>query len=415
METRQSKKNIIVAGAGFGGITAVLALTKTLESFEDAYQIVLINPRSHHLYTPALYEIAAMPKENMSEKALHASIMIPIADIIAGTNIIFIADEVANIRVQEKKVLLKGGSELAFEFLILALGSETNYFGIPGLAEESLPLKTFDDAVRLRNSIEDQVQRKNSLEIVVGGGGASGVELVAEFVNFVCELHTKAHMKKCDVRFTLLEAAAEILSGFDPWMVKRARRRLQSLGVVVRTNVKITSATPREIMLEGGEKKPFDVFIWTGGVKGPSVLTKIGLPLSPKGTLMVNQYLEVENSQERIFAIGDNAWFINPKTGRPLLWNVPIAESEARFIARHLKRTLSGKTKIPYVPRDRYPYVLTVGEKYAIADMLWVGITGFWGWILKQIVELRYFLFILPFTKAIKTWLHSVHAYSSND
>ena len=107
--------------------------------------------------------------------------------------------------------------------------------------------------------------------------------------------------------------------------------------------------------------------------------------------------------------------FINPKTGKPLIWNVPVAESEGKIVAENIIRIISGKEKRKFIPMKKYLFIVVVGKKYAIADLVFVKFSGFFGWLLKQLVELRYLLFILPAIKALKIWLKGLKYFSSND
>ncbi len=411
------KKNIIIAGAGFGGITAALRLAKNIGPYNKDYEIILIDKHHHHLYTPALYEIAAIPKEFTPEALLKSSILIPISDIVQERPIKFICDEIAGLKASDNRLILKNSAEMEYKFLVLALGSETNYFDIPGLKENSFPLKTYTDAAKLRDIIENLVREKENIKIVVGGGGASGVELVAEFVNFICTLQGEISesRKSCAVEFVLLEADPEILGGFEPWALNKARKRLIQLGITIKTDSIIDSVAPGIITLKNGETESYNIFIWTGGVKGPEIFKNFGLPLSNKGALVIDEYLQIKNTGGRIFAIGDNSTFTNPRTGKPLLWNVPVAEAEGRLAAKNILLALRGLTLQKFSPLKKYPYILAVGGGYAIANLLFIRFSGFGGLVTKALVELRYLIFILPLRKALATWFRAVKYYSAND
>ncbi|MDO8600640.1 MAG: NAD(P)/FAD-dependent oxidoreductase [bacterium] len=411
------KKNIVIVGAGFGGITVALKLARNMGGLLSDYQIILIDRHHHQLYTPALYEIASIPNENITDVALKTSILIPIADIVAGKPITALTDEIVGLAADTKKVLLKKSGALPYEFLIIALGSETNYFNIPGLTEHSLPLKNFDDALRLRNTIEEKVKKDGHIKIVVGGAGSSGVELIAEFVNFVCAIKEKVLGGKqiCNAEFLLVEGTPEILPGFDAWTIKKTKRRLARLGIRIKTSAAISAVEEREIIFKNGERESYDILCWTGGVRGPAIFSQFGFPLSQKGGLEIEETLHIKGADRSLFAIGDNASFINPKTGKPLVWNVPIAEAEGRVVAQNIIRTIRNEPLRRFVPLKKYPFILAVGKKYAIADLLIIRICGFWGWFLKQLVELRYLLFILPIKKAIRTWLRGEKYFMSND
>lgn len=411
-----SKKKIVIAGAGFGGATVALKLAEGLGRLNAEYEIVLLDHRRHQLYTPALYEIAAIPSENIPDLTLKSAVLIPIANITARKPITPICDELIELKASKKKLILQKSGELEYQFLVLALGSETNYFSIPGLKEHGLPLKTFDDALRLRNKIEDLFRQKGGLKVVVGGAGASGVELVAEFINFICTLKKELNKNLCQVEFMLVEASSEILPGFEPWVIKKARKRLESLGIAVKTGHIITGVTEKEISFQNGAKEFYDILIWTGGVKGPEILKNFGLPLSQNGSVLVDDYLRVQTNEDNgLFAIGDNSTLTSPQTQKPLAWNIPVAEAEGKLAAKNILRIIKGQSLKKFVPLKKYPFILAVGKKYAVADLAWFHFAGFIGWLAKHLVELRYFLLIFPPGKAVRLWLRNIKNFVSND
>lgn len=410
------KKSIIVVGAGFAGITAVLALERALKSKKDAYRLILIDRHQHQLYTPSLYEIASIPREMSADAYLQSSILIPIADIIGDKDIEYIKDELAGVYPAAKTIELKERGQLDYEYLLLALGSETNYFNIPGLKEQSFPLKTFDDAVRLRNAIEDFLQKKQSLRIVVAGAGSTGVELVAESVNFVCAIKERViKTNVCDVTFTLVDGWPEILPGFPPAVIRRTKKRLQNLGIRILTGFSIAQVGGEEITFKDGQCEHFDILIWAGGVKGSHAFNQSELGLSPKETLLCDEFLRVIKGDERVFAAGDNAAVMNKKTSQPVIWNVPAAETEAHYAAANILRTIEGKALISFNPPASFPFVLAIGKKYAIAQIGILRCSGILGWIIKQLVALRYFLGVLPPAKAFDVWRKSADVSASND
>lgn len=412
METDQ--KNIIILGSGFGGITAALTLAKKLPTHTS---LILVDRHHHQLYTPSLYEIASIPREITKDTMLKSSILVDITNAIRTLPITFLCDECTGLNPREKTIQLQKNGILPYEYLIVALGSETSYFDIPGMREYGLTLKTFDDAIRLRNAIEDAHKRKEELHVVVGGAGSTGVELVAEFVNFVCLIKERiANASKiCAVFFTLVEATPDILPGFNPWIVATAKKRLEQLGIRIKTNAPIHSVSEHELIYKNGDREKYDILIWAGGVKGPSLLCATGLPLSPKGSLLVDEFLRVKDSDNRIFAIGDNATFINPHTQKPLVWNVPVAQEEAKIVAKNILAALRQKPLKPFIPENNYPFILAVGKKYAIADLVIIRFSGLSGWIAKQLVQLRYLFFVLPINQALRIWLSSIFVSNAND
>ncbi len=383
----------MIAGAGFGGMTAALKLERQLRNRPD-WNIVLIDKNTYQLYTPALYEIAAIPKEEVDPTSITSIIAIPIADIIAGKKITFVQGALTGFDCEKRSVRLQGGRQFSYAYLVLALGSKTNYFDIHGLREHALPLKRFEDTVAIRNKIERMLTERRELTLIVGGAGATGVELIAELSNFI------RHNPVCPVRLVLIEASSTVLPGFDRHIIQRANKRLINLGIEIYTSTRITSVGSKEIILDDAKAIPYDIMVWTGGV--------MGNPFS----CAVNKFLQID---DYAFAIGDAAEFTDAQTGKTLPRNVPVAQAQARAVARNILREIEGKPKLPFRPSKRYPYVLAVGRKYAIADLIFIRFRGFAGWCVKLLVELRYLLFILPLPKAISVWLRSIRVYASND
>lgn len=409
------RRNIVVLGAGFGGITALLKIHSLLENYGllRQYNLVLVNNADYHLYTPALYEIASIPREDAAAIRLKSAFTIPIDDIIGPyPDIRFIGEEATKLDPRNHIITFKSGNRLNFEYAVIALGAETNYFSIPGLKEHSYPIKKFEDAVRLRNKVEELIKSSAGLlRIVICGAGATGVELSSEFVNFFGCL--KKELKSaCRSEIILIEAGPEILAGFSPSVIRRAKRRLGKLGIKVLTSTMVKKVTTSAITIEGGKSFSYHLLIWSGGIAPPEVLKNFGLPLDKKGGIAVNEFLEAKS---RIYAIGDCATFINPKTQKTLPRNVPVAEAEARLAAKNIIASIRGQRPQKFAPMARYPFILAVGGKYAVTDLVFVKFFSWLGWALKQLVELNYLVFILPWGKAVKTWLKTVRYSTTND
>ncbi len=424
------RRNIVILGAGFGGITALLKLYRGLErnSLQHRYHLVLVNRNAYHLYTPALYEIAAIPKGAADSARLKTSICIPIDDILEHLPGVRFVGEIADALDPERHIItFASGDQLNFEYLIIALGAETNFFGIPGMAERALPMKTFEDALHLRNRVEELIRATTgNFCVLVAGGGATGVELSAELVNFLCYVKKRMAAGKCQEEITLIEASPEILPGFSHEVIKRVRRRLRKLGVFIRAGTRIREVRATDVLLDTGVSLPYHILIWAGGVRPPSVLKNFGLPLTDQGNIATNEFLEaraetgapatrVALASGRIYAIGDNAHFIHPKTGQPVAGSVPVAEAGARLAAKNIIAEIIGQRKKIFRPAVQYPFILALGGKYAVTDLIVVKFFGFAGWFLKQLVELRYLLFILPWQKAVITWFRTVHYSLKND
>lgn len=413
----RTKKHIVIAGGGFAGVSTALYLDRHFKrnpGLEADFDILLVNNHHSHLYTPALYEIAAVPQGERTLQYVKASVAIPLADIFYGTAVDWIEDEITGFNREKKEIAISAGKKLPYEYLVLSLGGETFYFNVPGAKEYSLPLKTFADAIRLRNRLQAIIDEgTEQVKIIIAGAGASGVEVAAEFENFISALEdTGGRGRLCKTKVILAEGGPEILPGFDGWTVQKAKTRLEKLGVVITTNTQITAVDPQMVTLKDGSTMTYDILVWAGGVKAASVLATLNLPLSPKGGVIVNQHLEASS---QIFAVGDNAAFTDSATGKSLPWNVPVAEAEAHVAAYNILAAIKGVPKKAFSPTKKYPFILAVGQKYAIADLVFLQISGVLAWCLKQIIQLKYLLFILPFLEAILTWWKYLRVSSSND
>lgn len=408
-----TKKNIVIVGAGFGGMTTALCLEKKIKHKED-YSIVLVDKNPYQLYTPALYEIAAIPVERAGDPALKSAVTIPVEKIIRRADIQFMQREVTSIQVPEQSVSFATGETIQFEFLVLALGAETNYFEIPGMKEYGSPLKCFEDALAIRDKIEALLTRKDHLEIIVGGGGATGVEVASELANFICVLQKKIRPRTnlCSVGLTIVEASPHLLPGFDDWAVKHAETKIRTLDIRIETSFPIKEVTPHEVQSKDGRRIPYDILVWTGGVTPSERIKSFSLPLTQKNTFAVNEFLQAE---DRIFAIGDNAGVMNPRTGKFLPGLAVVAEREGRLTAINIKRLIEKKAPLPLRPRTSYPYILALGKKYAIANFSFVKFCGILGWCAKIFVELRYLAFVLGIRPALRIWIQHVKLYSTND
>lgn len=423
MPIRDEVKKIVILGGGFGGVTAAMKLSKMARrgSISSRLRLILINRNEYQVYTPALYEIAAIPKGGVSAASLKSSMCIDLGEVAKKNGFLFVGGEVTRINHERRSVEFARGGPLSFDWLIIALGAETNYFNIPGLKEHAFPLKTFEDAIRLRNRVESAVlSGDDPIHIVIGGAGATGVELAAEFNNFLCSLRARrTPHRTCRADITLIDAAPHILPGFDSGVMQKTYRRLEKFGIKILNGKIVAAVDERSISCKDGLILPYHIFVWTGGVSPVRTLKNLGLMLSLNGKIVVDEFLRVRTESgaiaEGVYAVGDNAEFVDPATAVLLPGNVPVAEAEARIAAKNVVADLAGKPRRKFTPLKKYPYILAVGRKHAIADLVVVRFSGLAGWLAKQLVELRYLISILGFWKATAMWARSIRYQASND
>ncbi|OGY99452.1 MAG: hypothetical protein A2945_01180 [Candidatus Liptonbacteria bacterium RIFCSPLOWO2_01_FULL_52_25] len=404
-------KHIVILGAGFGGLRAAMDIAKKLRGLNllDKYEVVLIDRSDCHLYTPLLYKVATSP-------SMHENVCTyDISPLIKELPIRFVQDEVTNIDLPNGDVHLKGGAPIKTDFLVVALGSETNYFGIPGLKENSLQLKTVESAMEVQNAIRAAFAQGSEVKIVAGGAGANGIELAAELRLWANR--AERENKNLKVSVSIIEAMPTVLPGLDVRVVRTVATRLQRLGVAVMTGAKIVSVAPREISLDGNTKISFDVFIWTGGIKTPEMISVLPIKKEPRGKPITEAHMACLAAtpdlklHPMIYGLGDSVCFMNPITNRPIPAVAPAAIAQANVVAHNIieeikvleSRVKSQESRM-YIPRE-YPYVIPAGGRYAIAKIGPLVISGFLGWLFEKLVALNYLLSIMPFFRAVGAWL----------
>ncbi|MBI2013644.1 MAG: NAD(P)/FAD-dependent oxidoreductase [Candidatus Colwellbacteria bacterium] len=405
-------KKIVILGAGFGGLTAAKALGKGIKKYDlqDDYEVILVDKNAYHTYTPTLYEVASLDKETADYTKIKRIVTFPIEKLVKNLPIKFINDEVTELDVARRTgdIHLKNGYPIKYDYLILALGSQTNFFGVPGAKEAAHEFKTFADAVKIRDAVLSEAPREN---ICVIGGGSTGVELAGELKNW---LGVKSNI-------TIIEAGPTVLSNFEPRVIEKISKRLLRLGIKVIVNSPVVSVDGKNknLLLQDGDTVPYDVLIWTGGVEPSSVLRALPFRKTKERTDVESGMVCIPESADltvhgRIFGIGDITCATNPKTGQIAPQTAPAAIEQARVAAENVLRDIQTASHKKYVAKS-YPYIIPVGGKWAVAKIGPLIISGFLGWVLKGLVELKYLASIMPLYKALIIWLRGLFIFIKND
>ncbi len=414
------KKAIVILGAGFGGMKAVFELQKGLRrrNLLSQYEILLVDRNGYHTYTPTLYEIATTSKETANNIDLKQIVAFEVPELIKSIGARFVKAEVKELDLINGDLHFTNETKLKFNYLILGLGSVANYFDIPGMAENSLSLKTFVDALKIRDKIIDLVlSGKQNIKIVVGGGGSAGVEIAGELKEWVGELNKE--LKPCAIEVLIIEGSPTILPGFDARVISVAGKRLKEIGVKLINNEIIDRALPEKIMTKSRMEIHYDVLIWTGGVKASPLVSHLPVKIEQRGRMEVGAGMECLPQTPdlklygKIYGIGDIVCFYD-KAGKPMPGVARAAIIQGEIAAQNIIADITGGSIKQYEPMN-YPYVIPIGGKWAIAKLGPVIIYGFWGWILKGLVELNYLFSIMPFFKAVKVWLAGLWIFIRND
>lgn len=420
---------ILILGGGFGGVRCALDLEKKIgdkagyKTVPCKAEIALIDKKSYHLFVPSLYEVASAYsiKQDPFAVRLKKTICIPYSDIFSDKKVDFIQAEISAIDLENKKVATRGGEILDYDYLVIALGSQAADFGIPGVKEYAYQFKNLEDALILNQKIDQFTKevasgvRSAPIKMAVVGAGFTGIEVAAEFACCVKKISKVCGIEgKCE-RMMLLEAGPRILPTVSDSERKVILKRLTLLGIEVMEGAAAEEVGSDFIKLKSGKHLDVDITIWTAGIRLLDLLAKTpALSLTEKERIKVNKNLGVEGLPE-VFAVGDSVEFIDYKTGKAVPALAYVAADQGKIVAKNILRLINNKKPVAYDPFYSV-WIAPVGGKYALAH-LWGGINikGFWGWVIREVVDFRYMLSILPLKKAISLMWQEITLFTKND
>lgn len=415
MSGHDPKKHIVIVGGGFAGVRAALDLSRRVS---DEYRIILVDRNSYHSPYAMLYEAAAAyisGDKKTDFNAVRAAITIPFHLIIRGHDITFVKGSFEEIDLVDRRIHIDG-YRIPYEYALIALGSATNYFQVPGLRDNSYPLKSLDDAQNLRNALEELFIRTSPhepIDIVVGGGGFTGVEAAGEMVALLRNLSRKYKRLERLATLTVVEAAGTILPGAHPRLVQRATARLEKIGVRLLLEHPVQSFQDGRLMLASGLSLSCSLLVWTAGISIPFAAGKIPDVAREKGYLVTDEFLRIPNHPEVYFA-GDLVYCMDKRNQCSVAATAQRAISHGELVAENIYRDTQGLPLHEYEPQTP-AFVVPIGGKYATADLWGFRFSGFFAWALKLLIEYMYLISILSFVDATKKWLYGVSVYISND
>ncbi len=381
--------HVVIIGAGFGG----LAAAKRLEG--AAVDVTVIDQHNYHQFQPLLYQVATCGLNT-------ADVGYAVRGLFRRQRrVLFRKGFVTGVDWDGRQVILRDEDPVSFDYLIVAGGSTTNYFGVPGAEEFAFPLYTLEDAVRLRNHLLSLFEAADAvpalvddgvLNVVVVGGGPTGVEVsgaMAELVDKVLE----GDFHDLDVhrsRILLLEQGPVLLGAFSPRSQRYATRTLEQRGVEVRTGVALESLTATEAVLSTGEVLPTRCLVWAAGIRAGGVAEALGVERGKGGRIAVGADLSIPGRPEA-FAVGDIAEMADGKGG-PLPQLAQPAIQSGKHAAEQVLRTMARE------PRTRFTYLdrgtmATIGRRAAVAELPGgIRLTGALAWLSWLGLHLVYLL-----------------------
>ena len=372
---------VVILGAGFGGLTAARALAGKAE-------VTVVDRHNFQTFLPLLYQVSTAGLA--ADHVVH-----PVRGALRNTDVKFRMGTPITIDHKNKNIKLDSSEILEFDHLIVAMGSSTADFGVPGVAEHGLGMKNVHEAITIRAEVmrrfEDlcRFEDDTRLSIAVVGGGPTGVEMAGALAELKRgPLHNDMAHAADHIDIYLIEAGNRILPMFAQSLSDRATSDLIKLGVIVKTNAAVREVKSRQIILKEGEPIPAEVTIWAAGVKGEPTAGALGLPIN--GTrVSVGQTLQVEN-YPHIWAIGDISG-AKGKDGRFLPMVAPVALQQGKFVAKQILNIVAGKALGDFKYRDKGS-MATIGRNKAIVQVRGFKLAGVLAWFAWLFLHLFYLL-----------------------
>lgn len=398
------RPTVLIVGGGFGGLRAARALASA------AVRIVLVDRQNHHLFQPLLYQVA-------SATLSPADIAAPIRHILREQgNAEVVLGEVVSVELDARRVLLADGRNLPYDFLVLAAGSLSSYFGRDAWAGLAPGLKTLEDALEIRRRFllsfeqaeqeEDPELRREWLTFVVVGGGPTGVELAGTLKEMArLTLPREFRRIRTDrARVILVEAGPAILANLGSGLSEKAVESLERIGVEVRLGQPITGIDERAVQL-GGERIPTRTVLWAAGVAAVPLGADLGVPVDRVGRVIVEPDLSLPGHPE-VFAVGDLAAFTHG-TGGPLPGVAPVAIQQGEWAAANLLATLAGQPRRAFCYRDKGS-MATLGRGRAVARVGGLSFTGYPAWLAWLFIHL---MLLVDFRSRVFVFFEWLWAY----
>jgi NADH dehydrogenase len=372
------KKHVVIVGAGFGGLACARTLRKS-----RSYEVTLVDRNPYQLFSPLLYQVAtaSLPEDDIA---------FPVRT--AYREVRFVRAAVTDVDTNAKVLTLSTGRTLSYDDLVIAVGSEGATFGIPGVAEHTLQMKSVANAREIRRSllrtyedVEDEVLPLDSLNVVIVGGGPTGVELAGAVRELQGEIRREFEHIAPSATVTLLEAGPRLLPSFHPASSEHAAKTLTKMGVDVRVDATVVEATDRSLRLKDGVELVAGTRIWAAGVIAPQQWKFLG-ETDRANRLKVKPTMQLV---ENVWVVGDAAHIAGPGD-KPLPMIAPVAIQQGKHVARQLIRRERNEALEVFTYRDK-GQMATIGRRKAVVEVRsWLRFRGTLAWLTWLALHLAY-------------------------
>jgi NADH dehydrogenase len=341
-----AKKNIVIIGAGFAGLSALGVIAK--KALRDDFRIILIDKKTNFEFLPMLPDI-------VGGWLNFNNLCLDLRKISRRYHCEFINDEVVKVDIAQKKINLTNNS-LDYEYLVISSGSQTNFFNNQNALNNCLKLDDINDALQIKKRILERAQTKEAINIVVVGGGYTGIEIATN----IRYLLIKNRIKKCSIY--ILEKSAVILKMLPEWIRNEVERELKRLDIKVSCNQSLKSYDKETILLESGREIRQAVCIWSAGVKISSFIERSDLA-KEHSRVKVNEMLQIPGAEDNnIFLAGDVSFFLDKKSNHTLRMAVMFAIGQGKICGKNLVNSICKKPLVKYQPVD-LSYLIPLGSR----------------------------------------------------
>ncbi|WP_455627752.1 NAD(P)/FAD-dependent oxidoreductase [Parabacteroides chinchillae] len=402
------KKRIVIIGGGFGGLQLANKLKNT------NFQIVLIDKNNYHQFPPLLYQVASSGLE-------YNSISFPFRKIFYNRKNFYFRLAEVNSVIAEKNLIITSIGELTYNYLILAAGTTTNFFGNKAIQANSLPMKTIEEALLLRDTLllhlekaaicTDPEEKQAFLNVVIVGGGATGVEVagaLSEMKRFVLP-KDYPDLGKFNMNIYLIEASPKLLGVMSTKASSNSKRFLEDMGVNILLNKKVVDYKEGKVILDDGETIATKTLLWVSGVKAVHFQNINENLLSRGGRIIVNEFNQVKGIPN-VFAIGDICYQTEEQypNGHPQVAQVAI--QQGALLATNIQRMEAGKEPVQFHYKN-LGTLATIGRNKAVADLNKIKLQGFTAWLVWMFVHLRSILGIKNKLVILIDWIWNYFTY----
>ena len=382
----QSKKNkIVVIGGGYAGLRAIQKLAKNPNN-----EITLFDKESYHFLQTDVYDFIANEDD-------FAQVSVDLFTFCLGfnENVSFIKEEVLNIHFEHNRVVTNS-QRYSYDYLIIAVGARTKFVSnVKGLTTHAHGIKVLHRAMYFKQKFEmalyTKVQQSGTschpLNIVVTGGGLSGVEIAAQMASFAKEFYKKNNFICRALNIVLINSAEKILPGVDARLVEKSEKQLQKLGVKIYNKTKVVAINEDSVHLNSNKVLPIDFMIFAGGIEPNALVATLDIAKDSKGNIQTNDYLQLKE-YENVFAIGDCTSVTY--RGENVAPTADVAEQMGELCAKNLSRLIQNEQPIKHDIHSR-GILIALGRRYAVGKIFGIYFGGYFAYIVKKFVERYYF------------------------